>query len=133
MEARAECVREIPECQAPVRRRENIDEDLVADAGEVVDRAFEHLALGHEEAAHRIGKVRAQNGLGEPCRDEARELAETGEAFRKLLLGVAAADDDFGLPAFEHRQHLGQQRLVVLQIGVDDRDVGRRGGEHSFA
>ena len=32
----------------------------------------------------------------------------------------------------KYRQHLREQLLIVLQVGVDDRDVGRGRGEHRF-
>ena len=35
-------------------------------------------------------------------------------------------------PLFEDGQHLRKQRLVVLQVCVDDRDIGRGRCEHGF-
>ena len=45
---------------------------------------------------------------------------------------IAAADHEFRLAALQQRQHLRQLRLVVLQIGVDHRRIGRAGGQNAL-
>jgi hypothetical protein len=45
---------------------------------------------------------------------------------------VAATHDNVRFALLERIQHLGQELLIVLSIGIDDRKIRRRGHEHTF-
>ena len=71
--------------------------------------------------------------LRQPGRNETHRLAGARKSFRKVALRIAAADDDIGFfivpQAIEHAR---QKRFVMLEVGVDDGDIGRGRSEHRF-
>ncbi len=68
--------------------------------------------------------------------DFGRERADAGAALVETVgaaaLDIAAADHEFRRAALQQADHLRQLGLVVLQIGVDDRGIGRAGGEDAL-
>ena len=118
--------------ERPRRRHQDIQQDLVAGAGQAPDRRVEGVPLQHEEAAHRVGDLGAQHEARQPrghIADQPPRLAPVAGA---ACPRVARADHDIAVGLTEPPQHLGELALVVLQVGVHDGDIGRAGGENSL-
>jgi hypothetical protein len=84
----------------------------------------------HEEAAQRI----VDGDPAEELRDHDRRATEPMARGRPVgniaAGGVRAADDEVRVARPQALQHRGQQRFIVLQVGVEDRDERCRGCEH---
>jgi hypothetical protein len=120
----AELVGQLAPAQLAGARREHVEQDLVAGAGEPSHHAFEGAAADHEESAHRIAERRLEHEAAEP----GGETAHRGAALVPLAHAgagrVPAPDHDVGRVRLEQLEHGGQQAFVVLQVAVDDREVG---------
>ena len=115
------------------RRRQDIEQDLEA----VRPRGRAHDAARRPRAAIMkkplIGSVRST--LEQPRRARLGEPADRRHAARPAA--DAAARRSGCRPRgrarrLAGREHGGQQRLVVLQVGVHHRDARGRGGEHAL-
>lgn len=86
---------------------------------------LEAIAADHEESAHRIGDLDAQQPLGNHGGEFAEPATLPIEAVRAAAFDIAAADHQFGLPALQQSEHLRQLRVVMLQVRIHDRDIRR--------
>ncbi len=113
-------------------RRHDVGENFEAGRRQMRRAILDDLAAQHEKAAHQVGKIGVQGSFGQ----SGRKATDHGAALRKALVrraafDMAAADDEVAAgPQF--CQHLRQDALVMLQIGVHHRDDWRAGGEHAL-
>ena len=100
--------------------------------GELRRQLLEAIAAEHEEAAHGVVDLDPEH----PPRDLGGERAGAGALLVKTVgaaaFDVAAADHEFGRSALEQLDHLRQLRLVMLQVGVDYRRIGRAGSQDAL-
>ncbi len=75
---------------------------------------------------------RAEQALGCIVGDPAEGPARLAEGRGIAALDIACADDEVGLARFELRQHLGQQRFVMLQIAIHHGHERRAGRENAL-
>ena len=73
-----------------------------------------------------------QHALGEFGRERAGAGALLVEAFGAAAFDIAAAGHEIGVAALQQGQHLGQLRLVMLQVGIDHRGIGRARGQNAL-
>ena len=92
----------------------------------------EPVAAHHEKAGHGIGERRAHQPVGQPGRQPRNRAAAFGKAGGAAACDIAGARHQIGLAACEPGQHGGQHFFIMLQIGVDHRDIRRGGGQHAF-
>ena len=90
-----------------------------------MDLLIEGGARHDEEAAHRIGEIGAQDQMRHPHTGAADPLAPGTEPLAALAIEIAAADDEIEILDLQLAQHGGEHGLVVLEIAIDDRKVGR--------
>ena len=115
------------------RTERQVEQDLEPLAGEPGRQRLEQRARQHEEAAHGIGEPHRQEELRQSDAAIRQHMAPaTGEAGVVGARHVPAADGDVVLAAPQCRQHVGQLRLVVLEVAVDHRHVLRRGGQRAL-
>ena len=89
--------------------------------------------LDHEKAAQRIGDLDAEQPAHKADGDLAGLEPVAGKPIQLGRGGQAArADDDIGVVLLEGLEHIEQQRLVVLQVGIHDGEVRRLGRQHSL-
>ena len=115
------------------RGRHDVEQDLEALRGELRRQLLEAVAPHHEEAAHRIAQASRRAG-GARARSTARLACSRralDEPGRRAAVDIAARDREIGLAA-QLRQHRGEQRLVVLQVGVHHGDVARLARQHAL-
>ena len=83
-------------------------------------------------AAHRI----AESDAKEPAHQEVGETAGAGPLFRqagrRAAAKIAARHHEIATAAAQAIEHGDEQTLVVLQIGVHDRDIARLACQHAF-
>ncbi len=132
MQARAEHIRNFFCPQRAARSGDHIEQDLEALGREVRRELFELVAADHEEAAHRIGNLNAQ----QDPRQRGGELAEAEalliETVSAAAVDIAAADHNISLAPLDQAEHLRQLRFVVLHIAVDDGGARRARREHAL-
>ena len=114
------------------RRREKVEQDLESLPGHTTQGGFEYLAAAHEEAAQRIGNISLANDAGEARRRPAYPHAAAVPSANPAARDIATADHQISRAAVEGFQHLRQQPLVMLQIGVHDGDIRRGASQHAF-
>jgi hypothetical protein len=89
-------------------------------------RLAKGLALDHEKPAHRVGEVGLDDEPPEPAGDIADHDSRLLPLADATLFDVAAGDDDIEPLGLDLGQHHRQQVLVVLQVAVHHRRIGRR-------
>ncbi len=123
----AKSVGNLDDAQLPARRQDHVDQDLEAVRRQSRRQPRDDVAPDHEKAAHRVGDARA----GDPVEEPPAEVAELLPRRRQAALRPVAhprADREIAGAGFELAVHLRQDRLVVLQVAVDHRDIiGARG------
>jgi hypothetical protein len=130
--ARAKPVGQLAEAKRLGGRREQVEQKLEPDPREAAHPALESLPTHHEEAAHGIGQIGAQDQAAEVCGKAARCGARLRPLTDPVLLHVAAADDHLDVLLLCDPVHLRQQSLVVLQIGVHHRDQRSGAGQNAL-
>src|SRR5262249_45658834 len=103
-------------------RRQYVDQYLRPDAGEPRRNLVQNLTAQHEKPADRVADL----GVDQQTAKSSTVLAEPlSPAIREPLgaavFDIAAGDDEIGAAESQVIEHSHQQRLVVLQIAVDDR------------
>ena len=125
MQPRAEGVGNFLDAKIAARGGDDIEQDLETLGRELRRQLLELVPADHEEAAHGIGDLDPQHAF---C-DFGGERAGAGALLVKTVgaaaFDIAAADHEIGLAALQQRQHFRKLRLVMLQVGVDDRGKGR--------
>ena len=130
MQALAKDVRDFLEAIGDRGRGEEIEQDLETLPGEAPDRALERRPGQHEKPAHRVGEIGGDDEASEPGGNVADRHPAPVPLADIAPGDVAAADDDIEVLVLDRGQHARQQPLVMLKIGVDDREVGGAAGEH---
>lgn len=125
MQPRSERVGNFDHAQLAVRGRDDIEQDLEALHRQFRRKLLEAVAADHEEAAHRIGDLDAQQPLRQRGGEFAGATTLAIEAVGIAAVDIAAADHELRLAPLQQAEHLRQLRFVVLQVGVHHRDARR--------
>src|SRR5215469_3347609 len=104
-------------------RGEEIDKNLKALAGEASGGSFEGRPGNQKKSAHRIVELGWDDDPGEATCDTADRHAATVPLADPAACGVAAADHYVEVLRLDDAEHLSQRRLVMLQVGIDDRQI----------
>ena len=91
---------------------------------------FERVAPDHEMAAHRIGEVDAEKEAHQRVRPAAHARTLLRQPRGRAAIEVAAGDGNVGAAGAQAFEHVGEHGLVMLQVGVHDRQVARLAREH---
>ena len=86
----------------------------------------------HEKAAHGIGDLDPQHAFCNLGGEHAGAGARLVETVGAAAFDITTADHEVALAGLQQGQHLRQLRLVVLQVGIDHRGVGRARCEDSL-
>ncbi len=95
-------------------------------------RGLQGVAAYHEKAAHGVFEVHLQKQPGQLGRQVARLQPLRGPIAGAAAGHEAAADHQIQAVLAQGRQHVRQQGFVMLQVGVDHRDVGGGACQHAF-
>jgi hypothetical protein len=118
--------------QGPRRRRQEVEENLESLAGKAPESPFQNLPPQHEETAHRIGYLCFADDPRQ-ARGEGADICTRGIQSADSAAGhLPATDHQIHRFAFQHRQHLRQQLLVVLHVGIHNADMGVRTRQCAF-
>ena len=123
MQAGLEDVRHLANPERLGRRRKDVEENLEALVRKPRRELVDDIAADREEAAHRVGERRLEQPSARTRWRRGSRRAGPGSA-RPVVgrVDVAARHHHIGLPGAEDREHLPEAGLVVLQVGVDQRD-----------
>jgi hypothetical protein len=128
----SEPIGQLRETQRPVVRCEQIGQDLETDRRQSAYTAVQHRAAHHEESAHRIRQIAGNHQPAEPHRETAHARAPRVPIADVAARRVAAAHHDVGIAPLQGVEHLRQEPLVMLHVGIHHREVVRRGREHAL-
>jgi hypothetical protein len=113
-------------------RGEKIYENLEALSGEASDRPLEGRPGNNKKSAHRVAELGSNAEPGEAICDPADRYAPKIPLSDATARGVPAADDYIEALFFDGAEHSRERRLVMLEVGIDDRQVWRAARKHSF-
>src|SRR5215469_9045193 len=113
-------------------RGEEIDKNLKALAGETSGGSFEGRPRNQKKSAHRIAELGGDDNPGEASCNPADRNAMAIPLADPAAGRVAAADHYVEVLRLDGAEHLRQHRFVVLQVGIDDRQIRCAAREHAF-
>ena len=98
----------------------------------VVHGAVECVPADHEKAAHGVAQTHFEQSLAECSGKAAGELAGLIPLANTTPFHVARAHHEVAAGLTQGLQHLGQDALIVLQVGIHHSQKRRGGGHHAF-
>ena len=132
MQPLAEAQRHLGKSERPGGGREQVEQDLEPLAGQRAHRRGKGVALDHEEPAHGVGQIGLDDEPAQPAGDIADDNPRALPIADAAGISVAAGDDDIEALRPDLRQHLRQQRFVVLKIAVHDSNIRRSARQDAF-
>ncbi len=124
--------RQLDNAQAAGCGRQNVEQNLETLRGNLRRQRLEGVAPDHEMTTHRIGEIDAE----QTPHQHVGEMTGAGALFGKSGGGaaaeIAARHDEVASAATQPIAHGGKQFLVVLQVGIHDRDIARLARQHAF-
>src|SRR4029077_4551686 len=132
VQARAERVGNFLDPQTAAGAGDDIEQNLETLRGKLRSQLLKAVPADHEEAAHGIGDLHAQQAPGGFGRERARPCPLLVEAFGAAALDVAAADHKIEVAALQEREHFRKLGLVVLQVGIYHGCVWSTRGQNIF-
>ena len=118
--------------QAAMRRRHDVEQDLEPLRRQPRRQRLEAVAPHHEEAAHRVAEIDAEEASRERARPAARAFTVGGQARGGTAGEISAGDDEIDVASAQAVEHGDEQCLVVLQVGVHHGDIIRLARQHAF-
>ena len=131
-DAFAEGEGQLPKPQRARARGEQVDQDLEAHRRQLPHAAHERIAPDREESAHRVAQRGRHHQMTDPGGEPADRDPVRPEGAKPAALDIAAAHHHIDRLALQREQHGRQQALVVLQVAVHHRQIGRTAREHAF-
>jgi hypothetical protein len=120
--ARAQGGRNLQQAWPSTIGRDDVDQDLEAQARQVGSNRLVPIAAHQEAAAHRIGQAQAQQQTRQHHAAPADQVARTAQAGLGAVQ-VAAGHHDVGVAIVHPSQQASDQPGVVLAVAVHDRQA----------
>jgi len=121
-------VRNFLQTHRAVAGRQQIDQNLEADSRNAMHHFHQKWPGQDEKSTHWIVDFATAHGLTEAAAEHAETNAMLRELSHTPAADIAAAHHDVEIFRLQPLEHFGEQRLIVLEVGIHHRHIGRGTG-----